>query len=302
MFTRQSSHLQLTLLILMVLVFTGCSATKIYKKGDSRKSNIVGAVIQDHDTSVEIREEVDGDGNAIQKGFNHPYYFTEEGLANILSSVYYKERGMIKGSGRRKLFRGEELQKIVPPIINAFSMSTDSQDILVYSTSQKVLLSDRQSYFSLFIIENDLNIVFSTINSKKSINDRKSYRLADKNKFKDPLTVKKGKKGMLSHWSLVPMGGQRLEPGHENWLIVDLTNDMYGLASTSDVADTDPIHTGSSLKAIQNRVVTDRGFVEEKKKYHDVREKLKELKVLKDDGLISEEDYEVKKKELLREF
>ncbi len=43
-------------------------------------------------------------------------------------------------------------------------------------------------------------------------------------------------------------------------------------------------------------------FIEEKRRYQDVRGKLKELKDLKDDGLISEEDYEVKKKELLNNF
>ncbi len=41
---------------------------------------------------------------------------------------------------------------------------------------------------------------------------------------------------------------------------------------------------------------------EEKQKYSDVRDKLKELKVLSDEGLISDEDYELKKKELLNEF
>ena len=43
-------------------------------------------------------------------------------------------------------------------------------------------------------------------------------------------------------------------------------------------------------------------FIEEKKKYQDVREKLKELRDLRDEELISEKDYEVKKKELLNKF
>jgi len=301
MFIRQSSYLKHIFLILMILAFTSCSATKSHKKSGTKKSNIVGATIQDQETTVEIREEVDGNGDVIEKGFNHPYYFTEEGLVNVLSSVYFKERGWIKGAGRRKLFRGEELRKIVPAIINAFSKATVSQDILVYSTSHKVLLSDRQSYFSLFIVDKELNVVFSTINSRKSVNDGKSYRRGDKNKLKDPLTVKRGKKGLLSSWSLVPMGGQRIKRGHDNWLIVDLESDMYGLASTVDI-DNDPISAGSSSKAIQSRVATDSRFVEEKRMYQDVREKLKELKGLKDDGLISEEDYDVKKKELLNKF
>lgn len=298
---RQSSYLKVIFLLLMIAVTVSCAATKLYKKGSSKKSNIVGAVIQDQETSIEIREEVDENGEIVKKGFSHPYYFTEKGLANILSSVYYKERGWVKGSGRRKLFRVEELQKIVPAIMNAFTMATDSQDILVFTTSHKVLLADRQSYFSLFITEDDLNVVFSVINNRKSINDGRSFRLRDKNKFKDPLTVKKGTTGLLSYWNLVPMGGQRLKEGRKNWLIVDLTSDMYGLSSTAD-SSSDPIRAGSSTKAIQNRAATNTRFIQEKKMFQNIREKLKELKVLKDEGLISDEDYEMKKKELLNKF
>ena len=28
-------------------------------------------------------------------------------------------------------------------------------------------------------------------------------------------------------WKLVPSSGQRLEPDHENWLVIDLSNEMY---------------------------------------------------------------------------
>ncbi len=107
-----------SLLLLITLTF-GCSLSlpkKIHKK-----SSIVGATINDQNASVEIREELDEQGNVIKKDFNHPYYFTGSGLANILSSIYYKQKSLIKGStGKKKLFRKEELQTIIPPIISAF--------------------------------------------------------------------------------------------------------------------------------------------------------------------------------------
>jgi hypothetical protein len=55
-------------------------------------------------------------------------------------------------------------------------------------------------------------------------------------------------------------------------------------------------------RTIERKIRTDKSFIEEKKNYQDVREKLKELKVLSDEGLISEKDYELKKKELLNKF
>jgi hypothetical protein len=200
-----------------------------------------------------------------------------------------------------KLFRKEELQVIIPPIISAFSMATDSQDILVFSTSDKVLLSDSQSYFSMFITGNDLNIVFSTIQSKKSFTDGKSFRKSNKAKFEDPFDVKRS-----SRWSLVPMGGQQFAPGRQNWLIIDLSSNLFGVASTdnANISDnTNDISIPSDRsRAIERKVRTGKSFIEEKKNYQDVREKLKELKVLSDEGLISEQDYELKKKELLNKF
>ena len=291
-----------SLLLLITLTF-GCSLSlpKI-NKNIQKKRIIVGATIDDQNTSVEIREELDGQGNVIKKDLNHPYYFTGSGLANILSSIYYKQKSLIKGSaGKKKLFRQEELQIIIPPIISAFSMATDSQDILVFSTSDKVLLSDSQSFFSMFITGNDLNVVFSTILSKKNIADGRAFRKSNKAKFKDPLDVKRS-----SRWSLVPTAGQRFAPGRQNWLIIDLSSNLYGVASTDNANMSDNINDISipsdRSRTIERKIRTDKSFIEEKKNYQDVREKLKELKVLSDEGLISEKDYELKKKELLNKF
>ena len=294
---KQYTSLKFIPLLLLFTLTFGCSIS--LPKKTYRKSNIVGATINDQSASVEIREELDEQGNTIKKNFKHPYYFTGSGLANILSSIYYNQKSLIKGStGRRKLFREEELQNIIPPIISAFSMANDSQDILVFSTSDKVLLSDRQSYFSMFISDNDLNIVFSTIQSKKNINDGRAFRKSNKDKFEDPLDVKRS-----SSWSLVPMGGQRLASGRQNWLIIDLGSSLFGIAdSDSESSGSNAIQTGSNISAIEKRIRTDKNFIEEKKKYQDVREKLKELRDLRDEELISEKDYEVKKKELLNKF
>ncbi len=288
-----------SLLLLITLTF-GCSLSlpkKIHKK-----SSIVGATINNQNASVEIREELDEQGNVIKKDFNHPYYFTGSGLANILSSIYYKQKSLIKGStGKKKLFRKEELQTIIPPIISAFSMATDSQDILVFSTSDKVLLADSQIYFIMFITGNDLNVVFSTIQSKKNLTDGRAFRKSNKAKFEDPFDVKRS-----SRWSLVPMGGQRFAPARQNWLIIDLSSNLFGVASTdnANISDnTNDISIPSDRsRAIERKIRTNKNFIEEKKNYQDVREKLKELKVLSDEGLISEQDYELKKKELLNKF
>ena len=295
---RQYSSLKfISLLLLLSLVF-GCDTfnKKIYKK-----SNIVGATVDDHNASVEIREELDEKGDIIKKNYNHPYYFTAGGLTNILSSIYYTQKSIILGSkGKKQLYKKEELQNIIPPIISAFSMANDSQDILIFSTSDKVLLADAQSYFSMFVSNNELNIVFSDILNKKSISDGRSFRKSNKSKFKDPFDVKRS-----GRWNLIPMEGQRFAPGHRNWLIIDLSSSLYGVAGSGNISNNvndNPLQVGGRERSIERKVRTSNNFIEEKQKYQDVRDKLRELKVLGEEGLISEKDYELKKKELLNEF
>jgi len=287
----------ISLLLLLSLVI-GCYS---YNKKTPRKSNIVGATVNDNNTSVEIREELDEKGDVIKKNYNHPYYFTAGGLTNILSSIFYTQKNLMLGTkGKQRLYQKAELQVIIPPILSAFSMANDSQDILVFSTVDKVLLADAQSYFSMFISNNELNIVFSDIQNKKSVNDGRSFRKSNKSKFKDPFEVKRS-----GRWNLIPMEGQRFAPGHQNWLILDLSSNLYGVAgggNNSNNVDDNSLKAGARARTIERKVRTSNNFVEEKQKYQDVRDKLKELKVLSSEGLISDEDYELKKKELLNEF
>ncbi len=288
-------------LLLFSLTF-GCTLS--LSKRTHKKNNIVGVTVDDQDVSVDIRERLDEEGNVIKKSFNHPYSFTEARLANILSSFYYKGGEYITGKREKRVFRKEELQNIIPPIISAFSMANDSQDILVFSSPHKGLLADTRSYFSMFITNNELNIVFSTIKSKKSrISDARAiqmgtYSRSNKTKFKDPFDVKRS-----SRWSLVPMEGQRLESERQNWLIIGFTNygdsNLFGRAGSDNVSD-NSIEAGSSVRAIEREVRTNENVIEEKNQ--GVRNKLRKLKVLKDEGLISEEDYEKKKEALLGKF
>ncbi len=227
-------------LLLFSLTF-GCSSS--HSRITHRKSNIVGVTVDDQDASVEIREKFDEKGNVIKKSFNHPYNFTEAGLADLLSSVYYKRGEHITDKREKMVFREDELQNIIPPIINAFSKANDSQDILVFSRPYSKNLGHARSYFSMFMTNNELNIVFSAIKSKKSmLTDGRAiqmgtyWRNSNKRIFKDPLEVKKS-----SRWSLVPMGGQRLAKEHQNWIIIDFTyygdSNLFGSAGSDNIGD-----------------------------------------------------------------
>jgi len=259
-------------ILLFSLTFAG-SPTNSRKT--HRNSNIVGVAVDDREASVEIREKLDEKGDVIKRSFNHPYYFTEAGLADLLSSVYYKGGENITDKEEKMVFRKEELQNIIPPIISAFSMANDSQDILVFSSPHHNFLGHTRNYFSMFMTDNELNIVFSTIKSKKSwLTDGRAIQMdtyfRDNNKriFKDPLDVKRGYR-----WRLVPMEGQRLESEHQNWLIIDFKyygdSKLFGTAGSDNVSDNisnNSIEAGSSVRVIERKVRTNENVIEEKKK------------------------------------
>ncbi len=216
----------------------GCYSS--HSRKTHRNSKIAGVTVDNRDISVEIREKLDNKGEVIERGYNHPYNFIEAGLADILSSVYYKKGGNITDKGEKKIFWEEELQNIIPPIISAFSKANSSQDILVFSCPHKGVLANARSYFSMFMTDNELNIVFSTIKSKKSwLTDGRAIQMntytRDNNKyiFRDPLDVKRG-----FRWRLVPMEGQRFAKGRQNWLIIDFTyygdSNLFGRAGSDD--------------------------------------------------------------------
>ena len=259
-------------ILLFSLTFAG-SPTDSRKT--HRNSNMVGVVADDREASVEIREKLDEKGDVIKRSFNHPYYFTEAGLADLLSSVYYKRGENITDKEEKMVFRKDELQNIIPPIISAFSMANDSQDILVFSSPHHDILGHTRNYFSMFMANNELNIVFSTIKSKKSwLTDGRAIQMdtyaRDSNRyiFKDPLNVKRS-----SRWSLVPMEGQRLASGRQNWLIIDFTyyghSNLFGRAGSDNVSDNisnNSIEAGSSVRVIERKVRTNENVIEEKKK------------------------------------
>src|SRR3990172_4364237 len=156
------------------------------------------------------------DGHRIQ--FNHPHKLTGDFATKVLSDIYYKEKGLFKRKETLRGFQDEEIKKLVPLIVQAFSVAMPSQVITATSYSYRMILSDKKNYCILFIADRCLNIVFGRIHMFQTFNDimseKKKYLITRENP---------AKKRRSSFWKLIPSAGQRLEPGHENWLIIDLS-------------------------------------------------------------------------------
>ncbi len=159
---------------------------------------------------------VERDGQRIR--FNHPCKLPEGFIAKALSDIYYKEKGLFKRKGAFRVFQGEEIKKLVPLIVEAFAAATPTQVIAVTSYSYRMILSDKKNYCIVFIADSCLNMVFGRVHKFQTFNDimseRKRYLVTRENP---------AKKRRSHFWKLIPSAGQRLEPGHENWLVIELS-------------------------------------------------------------------------------
>ena len=179
--------------------------------------NIQADVYKDGLITVKHEEwPVKRDGQRIQ--FNHPYKLSESFVTKVLADIYYKEKGLFKRKETLRVFQDAEIKKLVPLIVQAFSVATPMQVISVTSYSYRMILSDKKNYCIVFIAEHSLNIAFGRIHMFQTFNDI----MSEKKRY---LTTRENpaKKRRSSFWKLIPSAEQQFEPGHENWLIIDLS-------------------------------------------------------------------------------
>ena len=271
--------------------------------------NIHADTYQDGMITVKHGElPVKKDGRRIQ--FNHPYEMVGNVVTNALSYIYYEERGLLKKKGNLRVFQDDEIKKLVPLIVQAFSVATHAQVVVVSSYSERMLLTDQQNYCILFISEHSLNIAFSRIHMFQTYNDAMSEKKRNTMLKENPATINHSR-----FWKLVPTSAQRLEPGHENWLVIDLSDEMYQQPVAQRVGTVDEkIKMGTSeldtrLQRLEERL-SNTGVSKELEPTSSAREihseskiknKLTVLRELVNDGIISEEDYDYKKAKMLRE-
>ncbi len=186
---------------------------KVYKRGK---------------TTLKLRIAPDKSGLATQK-FNHPYFFTKDQLVDVLSTVYYVDKNITKKIMKRKItspgkpvFQDDEIAKLTPLILEAFSKSTPQQDLLINSYSDRFLLQGLYTTFSLFMTGDKLNIAFAHIRDRKNVSLSSVVKTRKLERNKEPTNVKKS-----HYWEIVAKSGQQLKKDHKNWLIIDFKNAMF---------------------------------------------------------------------------
>jgi len=237
--------------------------------------------------------------------FNHPYEMNSDVIGNVLSQIYFEEKGLLKKSTSVNVFQDDEISRLVPLIIQAFSVATPAQVIEVVSYSGRPFFADKQNYCVMFMRDSRLNIVFSRVQKFQTYSDLVSEKKGMGTAKEDPTKIKGSR-----FWALLPAYGQAFEPGHKNWLVINISDETYQRPEIKkpDISESDKsdfynqlqkkekvgsnIHSSSGYQQVEPGA----NVVQRESK---IKAKLLILRELLNDGILLQEDYDYKKEMLL---
>ncbi|MFQ5712789.1 MAG: SHOCT domain-containing protein [Candidatus Scalinduaceae bacterium] len=295
---------KLVLSFLVLFGTIGCLNFNYFTGGGSTQSQDTTTIFSKGKTYVKL-EEMRSTKGTSGISLDHPKYLRSEILSSVLASIYFKEKG-IRGWGKEQnVFQESELFNIVPHITDAFSRAAPSQYVLVssnYTKGKRFFKSELYTIFGLFVSNDKLNVMFSRIQYEPIIERGESAIFTNSEAvYTDPFSIKKN-----PFWKLIPHPGQRLKEGNSNWLIIDLEEgsfvkkEEYGkevaLSGQLEVSNARGEQEGSIVSDTKEIVSGSPKRVEAKVS---IKDQLLELKELETSGLITREDYERRKAEIL---
>jgi len=237
-------------------------------------------------------------GNKSLRPFDHPRQFTEEAMDRYLASIRYFRPSLPLLTGKKgsewDLLTAEERAKIAPYLVKAFAQAGPDEWVdfsLGVYRGGTLLGTYRQSEGVMFVKNGELNIAFRNISLQKTLGE--ATTTADPTRTYD------------SQVRIVPGPGQRLEPsstrkGKEqdriNW--VNMSASQAPSLRQAAKPETELKETGAEPAP----AAAPAPLPPPAPAPASVRERLKELKQLDDEGLISHDEYEKKREEILKQL
>jgi hypothetical protein len=235
---------------------------------------------------------------------NHPYNFDPKKLADMFLSLRYNKALLFRKDikDQQIFFDIDTLeQKFIPHIVEAFQKATPKQ-VVVFSIVQKdpyfIIRNDRLNVIRTFMAQDGLHVIFLKTDAKL-LGDYQAHT-----------------KGQMMIDSAHGLGvtleaqeGQKLSFTNTNEIILDPNYDFAALVdkktSEEEAKEAEKKYrkrseARSTTPQTQAVPATSPTPTSSGTGSKTSSERLKELKELKDQGLISPQDYEVKKKEILK--
>jgi hypothetical protein len=269
----------LTFLMLFCLVATGCSTVKSLVVSDKERKEL----FRSRDQYVRIINQDSVKGVKVIPN-NHPVSLDEEQIRMALGTIEFMMPGQDKSF---PVFEKPELDVLEKYISSALAQAGPDEDVAfgVVGDYRAVYgLTKEQMYTSgrVFYRDGKLNIIFGDIHGKYWANaDRRLYPLAPGSRFKPGSHV----------WRLLGQPDQEFYAGPEgqrtDWIVLDLASMEARAALGEKAAAQAPGMSGAQP------------FYGPQKS---VEERLMILNDLKNKKLISDDEYEKKRLEILKDL
>jgi hypothetical protein len=281
------------LLILTALLVAGCAGTKWVQTD----------VVRQHDFVVTLEQRQD-QGAAARQEFGQPAQLALAELKILLEELSYVEKsGKAENSKQSPVFQAGEVDRLAPVLAAALEKADGSQRIrfISFNLEPAVIFSVSRKTEGVVFVGSDgrLNIAFNYINAKRHANETSAMFISQA--VADPLAIASADSVLAPAPPYAQL--RELESGKQAplWVVVDL-------AKLKEAISAGAVPTRKVTAAAAPTVASPAGTVPgtpapapaaAELRQEEIKSKLKFLKELLSEGLISEQDYTARKAELL---
>ena len=263
-------------------------------------------VANQHEFNVSL-EQSEQKGVVVGEHYHHPYKLNVSDLAKLMKDLKYsKPGGLMSSETENPVFLADEIDRLAPALVEALAKADADQRIRFTSfNQQKVLLfsAPGKTEGVIFIKPaGHLNLAFNFINAKRQASETSAINPAYSKV--DPLKITKSDTLLSSTAPYAELHKFDTGKPAPMWVEVDLGK-LQEVASSSPAPTVRTGEEGAPAVAPKLGIkdspveMPAPGQAPDAALAEAIKIKLKYLKELLDEGLISEQDYTAKKRELL---
>lgn len=283
------------LLILSVVFLSACASTKLLRK----------TVVKQHEFAISL-EQHQTNGVTTPQKYEHPYDLDFAVIEKLLGDMSYTETfGLMNKKKNSPVFQTVEIDRLAPALAKALAKAGASERIrfITFNNEKSLIFSISRKTEGIIFVDRtgQLNIAFNFINSNRRSSESSALRYNYSNV--DPLTIKASDTPISStapYAVLHKFATGKIAP---MWVAADLDRLKESADSATEPAirtiEEPPSAVAAKKRASDPPVKRTAPSEVSGETLKDIKIKLKYLKELRDEGLISEKDYNAKKMELL---
>jgi len=284
------------LLILSTVFCSACTSTKWVRT----------SVAKEYDFTVAL-EQLTEKGAIVPQTHEQPQGIDPAELKKVLGDLIYTEKaGLMSKSKLSSVFQQTEIDRLTPVLAATLAKAEAGQRLrfISFNQGQSVIFSESQKTEGVVFVDpaGQLNIAFNYVNAKRLPNETSA--IYSNYSEIDPLKITTSDTPLSAPAPYAEL--HQFETGEPApmWVVADLgklkesisTGTVPVVKAKEEIPPTAAPKTETVVTPVE---ITAPASASDDMLKTDIKNKLKYLKELLDEGLISAKDYEAKKKELL---